>query len=151
MWKESLQTVASMVTVIAFLSGISSVPALFGAQPAAPLLTTDILADLKIQLQYALVLFLAPIFNIVDTWLTIAAGELMLLFVQKLSIGEHDLIYWSILLLVLLPMVVGLNMLFVVILFGDAFQAVPMTIGSISILTTVVFTFSWLITKLNHG
>jgi hypothetical protein len=136
MWRlfsDTLQTISALVTIFIFLSGVSSIPGVFGGAPRDALLRTDVLNSL---------------FN---SWLAIASGRLMLLFAEKMDIGNHDAVYWAILLLVLLPMVVWANMLFLVTLFGDALRAQSLAVGACSIATTFIFTFNWLVRVLNEA
>lgn len=140
--KDILHILASLVTLFAFITGLSSLPSVFGVSSGNTTLSFGVLPQFDIQVRVALLLVGLPIFNIADTWLAISLGRVFIAFFEHFNI-EGESAYWALLLAVLLPLIVGMNLFFLSVLFGSVVSFSPIVLGVISVVTTAIFVWNW--------
>ena len=147
--RDLLQTLSALVTVFGFATGFSSLPAfLTGARPSAPL-NLDILRTLGPLGRVALALLGTPIFSVLTTFLVISLARTVISLLGKFGAEPHgDVTAWTLMALILLPVAVGANLIFMVILFGNTVNAFALLCVAGSVLATGIFVFRWLLNRL---
>ena len=143
-WKTILNLLSlasSIVTLFAFFSGFSSIPSLLGVAPPESI-TVGILPLLKLEIKIALALVAVPLFNMIDIWFTISMASIFELLHELFDIEMYYtgvIIYF----LVFLPMIAGINILFLIFLFGTALSCYAIALGLASFITTATCLFVW--------
>jgi hypothetical protein len=142
---DILQTVSGIASVLSFLIGLTALPPFLGAAPQPAPIRSDVLRLLSGPGQTALLLFSFPIFEILNTFSVISMAKIAVSLLRRCGVEfDSDLAVWCLLLLVLLPVAMGANLVFVIILFGEAFAPLPLACIAGSVLMTTYFAFRWL-------
>lgn len=141
---ELLQPAAAVASILGFLIGLAGLPSLLGAPRPTPI-GPNVLRALDGP-SGAAVLFLGfPIFEILDVFLVLSIARIAVSVLRRCGVElDTDLGALCLLLLVLLPVALGTNLLFMIVLFGNPFAALPLLFIVGSILMTLYFAFRWL-------
>ncbi len=141
---ELLQTIAAIASVLGFLISLASLPPWLGA-PRPSQTGSSVLRVLN-EPSGAAVLFISfPIFEILNVFLVISIARIAVSVLRRCGVElDTDLGVWCLLLLVLLPVALGTNLLFMIVLFGDPFTPLPLLCIAGSVLMTLYFAFGWL-------
>jgi len=146
---SAYQVLGATATLIIFLTGYSSLPAMLGIEYPNEQHTKAVLPTFNLQVQIALVLIGAPLFNFIDTWLAISLSKLLVRFLSGLGIdcsrssSRFSPVYYVTGIAILVPVIVGINMLFLVILFGNYVHPAAIILGVVSIAATAIYYFFW--------
>ncbi|HEX4960919.1 MAG TPA: hypothetical protein VF173_08780 [Thermoanaerobaculia bacterium] len=139
---ELLQTIASIASVLGFLISLATLPPLLGASRPSG---SNVLHALNDSSKAAVLLISFPIFEILNVFLVISIARIAVSVLRRCGVElDTDLGAWCLLLLVLLPVVLGTNLLFMIVLFGDPFTPLPLVCIAGSVLMTMYFAFRWL-------
>ena len=145
----SIQVIGACVTLFIFLTGYSSLPAIFVDDKNVGQLSIAILPNFDWQIQTALILVGIPLFNFVDTWLAISLSKLIVYFLTRLQIDCYRFdtrfspTYYVSGMLIVLPVLIGINMLLMIVLFGNIMQFWPLLLGTLSIAATAIYYIFW--------
>jgi hypothetical protein len=146
---SAYQVLGATATLIIFFTGYSSLPAMFGRKHLVEQNIKAVLPTFDPQVQVALILIGAPLFNFIDTWLAISLSKLIARFFSGLGINclrsssNFSPVYYVTGITILVPVIVGINMLFLVILFGSYLKLAPILLGILSITATAIYYFFW--------
>jgi hypothetical protein len=137
---ELLQTIAAIASILGFLVGLANLPPLLGApQPAG------VLRVLNEHSKPAVLLISFPIFEILDVFLVISIARIAISALRRCGVHvDTDLGVLCLLVLVQLPVALGTNLMFMIVLFGDPFSPLPLLCIACSLLMTLYFAFRWL-------
>jgi hypothetical protein len=143
---ELLQTIAAIASVLGFLISLATLPPLLGASRPS---SSNVLHALNDSSKMAVLLISFPIFEVLNVFLVIAIARIALSVLDRCGVElDTDLGAWCLLLLVLLPVALGTNLLFMIILFGDPFTPLPACFAAGGVLMTMYFAFLWLLKAL---
>lgn len=149
---EVVQTIGSLISIFVFFTGFSSIPGLLGGVP----LDTNIVgftnfSVLPVDLQIGFILIGVPIFNLINAWFTISIAKIVLYFLAEIRVEMCDSpIIIIVLLLVLLPITIGINIIFLAVLFENIMSNLSIAIGIVSVITTSCFVFFWMDNNANN-
>lgn len=133
-----VELLASIVTLVVFLTGLSSLPAIL--QVTSPSFVDidpapsgrGILSVFDLQAQVAIALMSMPAFCMTNTWFLVAVSISFFTVMDRLGINAAiSESLFSVLLL--LPFAVGLNMIFMIVLFGTYLSWLPGLFGLASL------------------
>lgn len=137
-----IQLIGSVVTLLVFITGYTSLPALFGYEQPKQVLSTGVLSVFNTESKIALVLVSTPIFVVLGTWMILSITKLSFMFFRYLSIDLDDgLIPLIFGFLVILPATIGINLLFVLLLFGTPLSFYSILVGALCIVMIFMIYF----------
>lgn len=141
---ELLQTMSAIASLLGFLISLATLsPWLEAPQPRpAGNRVQQVLSGTS---SAAVLLSSFPIFAILDVFLMISIAKMALSILRRCEVElDTDLGIWCLLLFVLLPVAVGTNLMFIIVLFGDRFTALPIVCIGSGVLMAMYFAFRWL-------
>jgi hypothetical protein len=137
---ELLQAIAAIASILGFLISLANLPSLLG--PPQP---SGVLRVLTEHSGPAVLLISFPIFEILDVFLVISIARIAISVLHRCGVDiDTDLGVWCLLVLVQLPVALGTNLLFMIVLFGNPISALPLVCMAGSLLMTLYFAFRWL-------
>jgi len=141
---ELLQTMSAIASLLGFLITLATLSPWLGARQPRPAGAS--VQHVLSERSYAAVLLSSfPIFAILDVFLMISIAKMALSILRRCEVElDTDLSMWCLLVLVLLPVAVGTNLLFIIVLFGDRFTALPVVCVGSGVLMAMYFAFRWL-------
>jgi hypothetical protein len=145
---ELLQTMASIASVLGLLVSLANLPPWLRASRPAPI-GSSVLRVLTEPSRTAVLFVSFPIFEVLNVFLVLSIARITVSILRRCGVElDTDLGAWCLLLLVLLPVALGTNLLFMIVLFGDPFTPLPLLCIAPSLLMTLYFAFGWLLKAL---
>ena len=162
--KDIIHLIASFITISVFLFGYYSLPEIFSQENSNE--ANSLVGSFDSVITVSLILIGFPLFNFIDTWMIISLMRLIVTFLHLVGINVCEtkkrsyikfgnVIYiepgtpiefnfYVIGVLALLPVVIGLNLLFVEVIFGGFTSFWSYVMFICSILITAYYYWIWI-------
>lgn len=149
MGQDLLQTSSAIASVLGFFLSLTTFIPFFGSPaPQAPI-TADVLRLFSQEGKIAVLVWSTPIFGLLNTVLVISLARISLSILRSCGVEiDNDTGALLILLFVLLPVAVGSNLAFAIVLFGDVTSAPPLLCIVANLVVTGYCAFRWLQNKI---
>jgi len=139
--KELIHTFASALGIFTFFSGMTTIPYVLAKKEVVT--TVGLVSSFdSTAIKMILVAILCPIFNCFYFWIITSIAILILRFLSKYDLGDSltlSLVFHG---LIMLPLILGINLLFLMILFNN-FSWYSILIGIINLMTAVALFSYW--------
>ena len=145
MGRDLLQTVSAIASILGFFLSLTTFVPFFGSPaPQAPI-TADVLRLFGHEGKIAVLVWSTPIFGLLNTVLVISLARISLSILRSCGVEiDNDTGALLILVFVLLPVAVGSNLAFAIVLFGDVASAPPIACILANLVVTCYCAFRWL-------
>lgn len=149
MGRDLLQTTSAIASLLGFLITLGTLVPFLGTPPPQGASPSDLLRLLSLEWKVAVLIFSTPIFGLFDTLLVLTLARVALSLFRRCGVEfSGDTGVWLLLLFVLLPVAIGANLAFAILLFGQIVSPWPLACIVANLVVTGYCAFRWLLNAL---